>query len=352
MPRLTHKLPKYSLHRPSGQARVKWNGKSIYLGKHGSQESHEAYANFVANLPKPPEAVIVAGTSPLVGELVLQYLAYCRQRYVRDGVQTGEAMTIKSALSPLVTRYATLPAEEFGPKRLKEVREDMVASDWTRYTINRSVGRIKQCFTFCASEELIPENIAQRLTTVKGLQRGQSSAREKSPVGPVSDEDVDAVLPRISQMAADVVRIMRLTGGRPDEIVSMKVDELDRSDATCWKYVPGHHKCEHRGQSRFIPIGSRGIEILLPRILKAGADGRVFRITADSLRQAVHRGCKRAGVREWNPNQLRHRFATDVRKEHGLEVAQVLLGHAKLGTTQVYAEVNMRAAEDIARKIG
>jgi site-specific recombinase XerD len=35
---------------------------------------------------------------------------------------------------------------------------------------------------------------------------------------------------------------------------------------------------------------------------------------------------------------LRHTFATRVRKEHGLEAAQVLLGHSKADTTQIYAE--------------
>ena len=31
----------------------------------------------------------------------------------------------------------------------------------------------------------------------------------------------------------------------------------------------------------------------------------------------------------WHPNQLRHSFATAVRKQHGLEAAQVLLGHSR-----------------------
>ena len=41
----------------------------------------------------------------------------------------------------------------------------------------------------------------------------------------------------------------------------------------------------------------------------------------------------------WHPNQLRHTFATRVRKQHGLEAAQVLLGHSKLDTTALYARV-------------
>ncbi|MBP3956851.1 site-specific integrase [Gemmata sp. G18] len=54
----------------------------------------------------------------------------------------------------------------------------------------------------------------------------------------------------------------------------------------------------------------------------------------------------------WHPNQLRHTFATRVRKEHGLEAAQVLLGHAKADVTQVYAERNAALATAIAAQIG
>ena len=54
----------------------------------------------------------------------------------------------------------------------------------------------------------------------------------------------------------------------------------------------------------------------------------------------------------WHPNQLRHTFATKVRKEHGLEAAQVLLGHARADVTQVYAERDTATAVGIVAKIG
>ena len=54
----------------------------------------------------------------------------------------------------------------------------------------------------------------------------------------------------------------------------------------------------------------------------------------------------------WHPNQLRHTFATLVRKQHGLEAAQVLLGHARADVTQVYAEKNVELAAAVVAKIG
>jgi integrase len=54
----------------------------------------------------------------------------------------------------------------------------------------------------------------------------------------------------------------------------------------------------------------------------------------------------------WHPNKLRHAFATRVRKQHGLEAAHVLLGHARADVTQVYAERDTELGAVVAAKIG
>ncbi len=54
----------------------------------------------------------------------------------------------------------------------------------------------------------------------------------------------------------------------------------------------------------------------------------------------------------WHPYQLRHSYATKVRKDHGLEAAQVLLGHSRADVTQIYAERNEALAVAVAAKIG
>jgi integrase len=54
----------------------------------------------------------------------------------------------------------------------------------------------------------------------------------------------------------------------------------------------------------------------------------------------------------WHPNQLRHSFATNVRRAHGLEAAQVLLGHSRADVTQIYAERNLSLASEIAKAVG
>ncbi len=48
MPRLTTRVPKYSLHKASAQAVIRLNGRDIYLGRHGSPESKAKYRSLLA----------------------------------------------------------------------------------------------------------------------------------------------------------------------------------------------------------------------------------------------------------------------------------------------------------------
>ena len=54
----------------------------------------------------------------------------------------------------------------------------------------------------------------------------------------------------------------------------------------------------------------------------------------------------------WSPGQLRHSYATEVRKDYGLEAAQILLGHSRADVTQVYAERDTARAVEVAREAG
>jgi integrase len=89
----------------------------------------------------------------------------------------------------------------------------------------------------------------------------------------------------------------------------------------------------------------------------------------DAYRRAISRAVQRANetiVKEaaemgisspalipaWSPNQLRHSCATAIRREFGLEAAQVILGHSKADVTQIYAERDAAKALEVIGKIG
>jgi integrase len=71
-----------------------------------------------------------------------------------------------------------------------------------------------------------------------------------------------------------------------------------------------------------------------------------------ALHKAVVKACGKAGVPHWHANQLRHLFATEVRKVYGLEAAQVVLGHARADVTQVYAERDLSLAVRVSAELG
>jgi integrase len=54
----------------------------------------------------------------------------------------------------------------------------------------------------------------------------------------------------------------------------------------------------------------------------------------------------------WHPHQLRHAVATEIRKLHGLDAVQVVLGHERAATSEIYAAKNLALATKIAEQMG
>jgi len=358
VPRLVHKPPAYTLHKPSGRARVRYGGKEHWLpGLYNSPESHRAYADLLESLkglgipPAPDQAAAPSLHLITVAELIERFWAHAKRYYRKNGKPTGEHLTIRMALRPLLKLHGRMVVAQFRPSHLKQVREDMINLGWSRRYINDSVRRIRTMFSWGTEEELVPAEVTGALKTVKGLKEGRSEAREKPEVGPVPDAEVDATLPHISDVFGDLIRLMRLSGMRPGEALALNLEELDRSDPECWEYRPGSHKTRHRGRTRTIYLGPKCQAILSPWILKAGG-GRVFPLTASGFRTAINRACDRAGVPRWQPNQLRHTAATDIRRRFGAEGAQVILGHSHIKSTEIYAEVDAERGRAVAKAVG
>jgi integrase len=72
------------------------------------------------------------------------------------------------------------------------------------------------------------------------------------------------------------------------------------------------------------------------------ADAKAKGIDADQVDLVPH----------WHPHQLRHNAATALRREHGIEVARIILGHRSAAITEVYAEVDHARAIDVMGRIG
>lgn len=403
MPR-RNRVPTYRLHKPSRQAVVTLGGKDYYLGRHGSAVSRREYARLIGEwsaaggqAPEPP------GTPVTVSALVARYFRHAARYY--EG--SNEAANIMAACKPLRRLYGSTTAAEFGPRGLRAVQDAMIREGWTRAYVNRACSRIRRVFRWGVGQELVPAATWHALRAVDPLRKGRSAAKEAPPVLPVDPAAVEAVLPHLGRVVAAMVELQRLTGMRPGEVCILRPRDVDTSGAV-WTYRPFHHKTEHHGRDRVVFIGPKGQDVLRRFLVRppeafcfSPAESEADRLaerharrqtpescgnrpgtnrkrqprrkpgeryTPDTYRRRVWRGCDLAHpapegtagealarwrqAHRWNPHQLRHLAATELRRQFGLEVAQVVLGHARADVTQVYAERDEAKAREAMAKVG
>src|SRR5947209_313700 len=110
---------------------------------------------------------------------MLAFLQHAEQHYRReDCTPTSELADYKLSLRPLRELYGTLPVADFGPLKLKAVRQKMIDAGLSRGVVNQRVGRIVRAFKWGVGEEMVPESVWRSLTAVRGLEKGRSPARE------------------------------------------------------------------------------------------------------------------------------------------------------------------------------
>lgn len=361
------RIPSYRHHKPSGQAVVTLGGRDVYLGKHDTKRSREAYERVV--LAYQAHGTIERPTTSLplsIASLVARYWQHIEAQglYTKNGKPTSERSCITVAFRPLIKLYGTTRADAFGPKDLRTVRDALCqplpppvdgetrrrvhTGPIARKSVNKHVHRLRRLFRWAASEELVPASVWHGLRALDPLKRGAARTREPAPIGPAPIRDVVAVLRIAPTDIGAMIRLQYTTGARPGEIVTLRMTDIDRT-GRIWLFRPSSHKVEHHGIDRVIPLGTKA-QRLLARFMRLDPaawlfPGRKTHLTENAYCKIIGRLCEEAGVPAWTPGQLRHNAATWIRKRHGLEVAQIILGHTNMRTTEIYAEKNLAAME-------
>lgn len=274
--------PAYTLHKPSGQARVRIDGKDHYLGPHRSPESLDKYARLIAEWSAVTPSLRSLEQAPAldrltIAELLVGYLEFAKGYYVNpeDGTPSKELHCMKDAMRPLKRLYAAALVREFGPNALKAVREHLIGLGWARTHINRTVNRIRRIFKWGVSNELVAPSVLQALKTVDGLRQGRTNAKETSPVKPVSQDRVDAVLPHVSRQVVAMIQLQLRSGCRPGEVVVMRGCDLDTT-GDIWIYSPVRHKTAWRGHRRQIYLGQQA-QAIVKEFLSTDLEAYLFR---------------------------------------------------------------------------
>jgi integrase len=410
------RLPKLRLHKASGRGVVELSGKQFYLGKHGSAECQAAYDKLVgewlAHGKKPLQVVVTTVVEkPVQGlaviELTEQYLDHASTYYVANGKQTSGVQRAKIAARIMLQHYSTTPATDFGPLKLRAVQQQLVESGRSRKYCNALTDTITKMFRWGASLELCPPAIYHALQTVPRLKMGRSDARDAEPVRPVSETVLQATLPHLGQIVRDMVLVQRRGGMRPNEVCSLRPADIDRA-GDIWIYRPAVHKLSYLGRERVIPIGPKAQEVLAPYLNRPASlncfspkEALILHLAERNLKRrtpkscgntigsnrkkqplrppqlayttmtygkAISRACRKAfpaprdltpeekkqwhREHRWQPNQLRHLAATELRAMGSIQDAQDFLGHSEPATTLIYAERNLGRLIELAKKYG
>jgi integrase len=373
-------LPAMRHHRRSGNARVRIAGIEHWLGPWGTADSRLRYDELIAAwiasgrksveaakpapspAPAPVEVELPTSADVTVGELARAWIAAIeRERggaHKRASTWNG-AIAAARALRPV----AAMPAKDFGPRAIQDVRRRLVDTpilrkrrlpDGTETTeaiprsrryVNDTVGRIRQLFNWAVGLELIPPERAYALSRVRALPLGQG--RETDRRTEVTAEVVNATLPHLTDEVRALVLFIRWTGCRPSEAARLRLCDVHDRDRPIWRYRPPMHKTAHRGQFRDVPIGPQARAILeahavgragddyvfdprrsLARVVSNGATIKMRRkpssrvgilFTSDAIRVAIQRAAAAAGVPSWTPYQLRYLRLREIRRDYGPE---------------------------------
>ncbi|MDX1969660.1 MAG: site-specific integrase [Planctomycetaceae bacterium] len=355
MGRPKNSIPKLSADK-TGRAFTKVNGRFISLGRAGTPEAQTRYAEILTAHAKgrladisAPKSVNAVKTSALtINELILQFVTRELPRYSRGGALAWRAM-----FHVLREQFGKTLVTDFGPLRLRLLRDAMVAGSddrqpWSRDTVNRQTKRVQQLFRWGASWELVPAEIVARLDTVRGLSIGETTAHEKTPREAATAADVEAVMPHLKPVHADILRLLALTGARRGEILGLTGGMIERRP-DAWIAELHEHKTARKGKRRFLVFNATAQAILL-RYMKADPSKRFFEVRGDTFSAAVRTACVAAGVAPFVPHQLRHAAATKLVNELGVEVAQAVLGHSDAMMTAHYSRsAEAKAIEGVKR---
>jgi hypothetical protein len=100
---MTLRVPSYRLHKPSGRAIVKHQGRVFYIGKYGTKASKAEYARLLALWSADESAIASAATRDdfTIVELLAAFRQHALEHYRRNGQPTRSIDNIMDAIRPV-----------------------------------------------------------------------------------------------------------------------------------------------------------------------------------------------------------------------------------------------------------
>ncbi len=301
-------------------------------------------------------ATVAAGPVQRLNELTLDFLAYLE---LERGLSRNTLEAYRSDLQQLggfLGRHGVDPLEVDGAllshfvSELAEGREDRRPA--AASTLQRKVACLRSFYRhlrreglldFDPTSELRPPRSRARLPRV--LSRDQVNRLLEQPKGTSSAAMRDRAL----------LETMYACGLRASEAITLKLDELDLEAGVLIAHGKG-------SKERIVPIGSNARDTLRvyldkarPALIGLRDEPHVFvnlrgqSLSRQGLYKIVQRHARSAGLdSRMSPHTLRHTFATHLLAGGcDLRSLQEMLGHADIGTTQIYTHLSTERLRDV-----
>jgi integrase/recombinase XerD len=217
------------------------------------------------------------------------------------------------------------------------------------------IAALRAFYRFAENEKLLPANVAEHLSLPRRWKRLPKA---------LTSQEIDKLLapeiPETPQNLCDqaVLELAYASGLRVAELRNARLEHL-HLDASFVNVIGKGNK------ERVVPLGRKAVAALerylnvaRPRLVTPRSTAAVFLTRRGTpfapvtLWLRIKQRARRSGIpRNVTPHMLRHSFATHL-LDHGadLRVIQELLGHASIGTTEVYTHVAAHRLRDVHRK--
>lgn len=390
---------------------VRIAGVDYYCGKHGDPKTEAKYKLLISEwLANQQTFEAKRQHKKSIEDISVCYLEYAKSYY--DSRDYG---CLKLIVQTTLGLYRERDADSFSSTEFKTVREQFAKEKFrkvrSRQYVNKCMAWLIRMFAWCTGEGLVRPEVVAMLREIPALRKGKTtipeSAKSRMRSKLVMQSIVEATLPRLPKVVADMVRLQQLLGCRPGELCTIKPSMIV-STTEVWTIGLEEHKTEHHDHERTIYVGPKA-QAILKKYLDRPGDSYCF-----SPREAVeqHRAAKtasrktppnqgnhsgysastRAGATKakynkcyntasyghsiarackltwpapegldaeqvkqwdaqhrWTPHQLRHSAGQEIRIQFGLEHVAAVLGHADIETSKIYSTIRADQAIEAAR---
>ena len=297
------------------------------------------------------------GSVNAVNQRVLRsFLDYLR-------VEKGLAPLTVAAYDSDITQFAGFlekSRRELTTARREDVRaflEQLFANAVRDRSVARKLSALRHLYKYLLLDRMVKHDPTLEIDSPrqwKVLPKSLATGEIESMLAATAARNDSGMAQAIAQRDGAMLEVLYAAGLRVSEIIHIKLEDL--------KLELGHVLVRGKGdKERIVPLGraaqeavrdymANGREVLLrgkvsPLLFVRRGGGRLTRQRVWQMVKAASRSGRHA-----SPHMLRHSCATHmVEKGADLRTVQTILGHADIGTTQVYTHVALDHLKNVYR---